>query len=93
MASWYYCNLIYRLVVWIKGCNQSVSCFVNRNKAHLLFIILAALFLKTNAYLIDSIVEIFHCYLLAAIAYCKKCCFVYYVCQICTGKTCSSVSN
>ena len=93
MTARYYCNFIYRLMIRIKSRNKSMSCFMNRNKAHLLFIILSAFLFKTNTYLINSIVEIFHCYFLAAIADSKKSSFIYYVCEVGTGKTCSSVSN
>ena len=64
-------NLIYRRMIWSKGTYKSMTCFVYGSKAHLLFVILAALLFKTNAYLIDSIIKIFHRNFLAAVADCE----------------------
>ena len=68
-----------------------MTCFVECNNLAFLFVFAACLFLKTNTYLINCIIEICHGNLFPAVAYGKDCSFIYNVCKICSSKTCSSV--
>ena len=62
--------------------NKGVSCFVNGNKPHFLFVVFPALLFETDAYFINCLVEVSHRNFVMAVSDSKKGSFVYHIRQI-----------